>query len=390
VHFIGERDPFIPVVQARRFPFQTMVIPSAGHELNRAPGLAPAVIEHIVASSYGRKHLDPGTRARHTTASSMASLGLTVAAPAPARLDVEITTRCPLECPLCARTLFRQIPHHPDMEPSVFEKLLTQMEHLKEIFFVGLGEPLLHPRLDAFIERATARSIPSRLVTNGLLASPGVLARLRDKGLSEVTFSIDSVDPARFRALKGGARLDVVLEHFRSVPADMAKSVFVTLSQDNVDDLAGLVDLVAEAGLRALAVSDANFAPNASRSLHASPSTRQLADAIRHAREKNILLVSPHFHDLDRTFDSYRQCRVRKPADLSSRYDRHTHCLAPWRIAVISANGDMTPCNCSPMTVVGNVARGSCGDIWNGERMQEWRWNVMSGSCRDCCDCPRY
>lgn len=392
-HIVGDRDPFVSVQLALRFPFHTIILPNATHELTRAPALAPALLERVAASPVGRKHLDPGVRARllHPgTASIATALDLSSLAPPPARLDIEITTRCQLACPLCARTLHPGVASCPDMTPSLFEKAIEESEHCDELFFVGLGEPLLHPDLPAFVKRAAGAGLTPRLVTNGLLAAPDTLGRLRDNGLAEVTFSMDTLNPLRFRTLRGGASLDIVLANFKAVPEGLVKSVFVTLSRTNIGDLTDLVDLAAADGLRAIAVTDTNFEENFNLSLNASEDAAPLAAAIRYAHEKGILLISPHFHDFDNTLASLLRCRVRRVRDLSARHRRHTHCLAPWRIAVVGANGQMTPCNCAPLNGMGNMSGQSLTGVWNAPGFQAWRDAVMKGANAACLSCPRY
>jgi len=393
VHFVGDNDYFVPVEQARRLPFPVVVVPSADHDLNRSLAFRNSLMEYLSTTTYGRRYLDPGVRYRHISRAStspIAELGLENEAPHPSRLDLEITTRCQLKCPLCARTLYRDAIRERDMEPVVFEKILDELEYVRELFFVGLGEPLLHPGLGTFVEQASNRSVKTKLVTNGLLATADTLAGLRDKGLSEVTFSIDTTVSERFQKLRGGASLDTVLGNFRSVPDGLKKSIFVTLSRENAGDLKGIIDLAVEAGLAAVAVTDTNFEENLDRSLNTARIDEKLAEAIQYSKEKHVLLISPHFHDLDACRDSFMRCRARKPSDITSRCRMHTHCLAPWRIAVIGAGGEVTPCNCAPKDVMGNVTTERFDGVWNGEAMRRWRSVMRSAQNRACLACPRY
>ena len=241
------------------------------------------------------------------------------------------------------------------MPSSLFEKVLNELPLVEDLFFVGLGEPLLHPHLLSFTRLAARRDIRVRLVTNGLLAAPDTLARLRDAGLSEVTFSLDSTDEELFRKLRGNASLPTVLNNFRSVPAGLRKSIFTTLSADNAGALSGIVDLAAEQGLPAVAVSDLNFAENQSRSLAQNDCAALIEKGIALARERKVLLVGPHFHETPDVVRSYRHSLVRTAADLARRTSLHRHCLAPWRVAVMGADGSLMPCDCAPLAAVGNI-----------------------------------
>jgi pimeloyl-ACP methyl ester carboxylesterase len=47
IHFVGSSDRWVPVVQARRLPFPLIVIPGAGHGLNRSIRLAGQLLRHL-------------------------------------------------------------------------------------------------------------------------------------------------------------------------------------------------------------------------------------------------------------------------------------------------------------------------------------------------------
>jgi MoaA/NifB/PqqE/SkfB family radical SAM enzyme/predicted alpha/beta hydrolase family esterase len=400
VHFVGAADSWVPVEQARRLPFPLVVIPRAKHGLNRSATFITQFLRHFMALRPAVELLDPGVRWDYLGRSpqteppdaegGLAALGLGECAPAPARLDIEITTRCQLGCQACARTMNADADKSSDMPEDMFVKTLDQMPGIGELFFVGLGEPLLHPQLAQFTRLAAARGIRVRMVTNGLLAAAGTLAALRDAGLAEVTFSIDSTEEAVFRRLRGNAPLKTVLENFRAVPAGLEKSIFTALSAVNAGALPGIVDLAAEAGLPALAVSDLNFAGNQSQSLARNDCTALIAEGIAYARRKSILLVGPHFHETADVARGYRRALIRKPADLAARPAQHRHCLAPWRVAVVSAAGRLTPCNCVPWTLMGGLQDKPFAELWNGEGMKDWRRRVRQGASGDCLVCPRY
>lgn len=393
IHFIGDADPFIPAEQAARLPFPLIVIPSADHDPMDSMRFMKALIEHIVNSRFGKHFLDPAVRAPSRLRASDTlgeAMDLNEAAPPPARIDLEITTRCQCACPRCARTLFPTLARPMDMSRVFFERVMGECSGAGEIIFVGLGEPLLHPDLPFFVSTCARLQMNVSVVTNGLLAEPGLVETLFEAGLGEITFSIDSTDPERFRSLRGGADLRRVLVNFRAVRAGRHKSIFVTLSQQNVGDLRGLVDLAASEGLRAIAVSDVNFPENADESLHQAQAEMDLGAAIAYAQERNVLLIDPRFHNTGDPRRHPLRCTARKPANIMGRSCRHRHCLAPWRIAVVGVNGDLTPCNCAPKAAVGSLARGSMADGWNGPDMARWRKAVMGGECQSCLTCPRY
>lgn len=392
IHFAGAADPWVPTKQARRLPFPLETISGVGHGLNRSPRFVLRLVRHILNSNVGRTLLDPGFRLEYQARnlpSPVTDLDLNEVAPQPARLHVELTTRCQLQCRACARTQFQREP--VDMSPVLFRMILDGSPWAEDICFVGLGEPLLHPQLPEFIAAAAAQHRQVRLVTNGLCASPEVLAQLRDAGLVEVTFSLDATEEQLFRELRGGAPLALVLEHFRSVPMGLRKSVFATLCADNVAALPGLIDLAAQEGLPAIGVSDLNFAANLTRSLAHNESMHAVLErGIAYARRKGVALVGPHFHDSPDVMKGWRRSQIKKPCDLTHRAVAHTHCLAPWRIAVVGVDGQVAACDCAPETSLGDLSGSNLFDAWNGEPMRSWRRNMLAGACEPCRSCPRY
>jgi MoaA/NifB/PqqE/SkfB family radical SAM enzyme len=181
-----------------------------------------------------------------------------------------------------------------------------------------------------------------------------------------------------------------VAGNFRNVPDGLTKSIFATLSRHNAADLPGLVDLVAEAGLPALALSDVNFEANQAESLHAGDSGEWLMQGVRYARDRGVVLVGPHFHDFRDVMAAMKHCIVRKPEDLAGRSATHRHCLSPWRIAVVDAAGRVTPCNCAPDVVVGTLKEEAFDVGWNGPRLRAWRQAMSRGGSALCKSCPRY
>lgn len=393
VHLVGDADLHVPVAEARRLPFPLETVSAAGHDLGRSPAAIAAVLRHLVFSDCGRRHLDPGLRLRHGPREApyaAARDGLDGEAPPPARLDVEITTRCQLACPACARTLGYGPAADVSMPRELFERVLEAGRPARSLILVGLGEPLLHPEVVDFVAVATAMGCATQLVTNGVLARPEMAERLRDAGLAEITFSIDTLCPERFRRLRPGASLDEVLGNFRGVPGDLRKSIFATVSRENAGDLEDLVALAHAEKLPALTLSDVNFAENQPRALHGGGCGDRIQRAIDRARGLGVLLIGPHFHELPDVRRDCRRALVRAPEDLAARPATHHHCLAPWRVAVVGADGTVTPCNCAPRTPVGRFPDEPLAALWNGAPMRRWRRAVLDGACGDCRSCPRY
>ncbi|MBN1308354.1 MAG: SPASM domain-containing protein, partial [Chitinispirillaceae bacterium] len=144
-------------------------------------------------------------------------------------------------------------------------------------------------------------------------------------------------------------------------------------------------------GLPALTVTDLNFPENRHDACAAAPDALHSIDnAVCRARKTGILLLNPHIHDFPSVKAGLRYCLVTSCDDIVRRSTRHTHCLAPWRTAVVDAQGTVSPCNCAPAVVAGNILQQPFETIWNGEVMRRWRTSMRENGNEHCRSCPRY
>ncbi len=124
--------------------------------------------------------------------------------------QVEATSRCNQSCPVC--------PHprravSADLDAAAFDRVVDGLAWAPEyagIDLAGFGEPLLHPGLRGFIERATARMLEVYLYTNGTQWDRGwsefVLDPARQRtvgGLRGVIFTINAATRDAYRAFHG-------------------------------------------------------------------------------------------------------------------------------------------------------------------------------------------
>ncbi|MDR2632130.1 MAG: radical SAM protein [Treponema sp.] len=109
--------------------------------------------------------------------------------------EFAITNACIAKCSFCE--IWKQ-------QPKVFvdkEKALTAIDRLADFGVSHLtitgGEPLLHPQVIAFVERATKRKMNNAVLNAApqLLMRKDILKRLEDAGCDLLSISFDSGDP---------------------------------------------------------------------------------------------------------------------------------------------------------------------------------------------------
>lgn len=133
--------------------------------------------------------------------------------PHPSRLFVEVTTRCNLRCAMCVKESAGQGIREGHLRAETFARLSPALRNLDALVLNGVGEPLLHPRLEDFVE-AARREMPERgwigFQTNGQLLGPRRAESLAVAGVDRICLSADAVSPELFRALRRGGRQEAV------------------------------------------------------------------------------------------------------------------------------------------------------------------------------------
>ena len=141
-----------------------------------------------------------------------------------ADLRISVMDRCNFRCPYCMPKAtfgegYRFLPAAERLSFEEITRLARQFaaEGVRKLRLTG-GEPLLRTGLaDLVGELSTLEGIEDlALTTNGVLLAQHA-AELAAQGLSRVTVSLDSIDPATFRAMNGGFDgLDRVLDGIRA------------------------------------------------------------------------------------------------------------------------------------------------------------------------------
>jgi len=134
-----------------------------------------------------------------------------------AKVYVEATNRCNLEC----RTCIRNVWNEPlgQMDAATFARVLEGLRALSPpptIFFGGFGEPLAHPNIVAMVAQAKALGGRVELITNGTLLTKDTSLRLIAAGLDILWVSLDGATPESYADVRLGAALPEVLANLKA------------------------------------------------------------------------------------------------------------------------------------------------------------------------------
>ncbi len=176
----------------------------------------------------------------------------------PARLFVEVTSRCNLNCFMCVKQTAESGICEGDLSADLFRALAPAWPHLEALLLNGVGEPLLHPRLEEFI-RLARRAVPADcwigFQSNGLLLDERRALSLARAGLDRVCLSLDSLSPENFRRVREGGELSAVERALaalavarRTERPQLQVGVEFVLMRDNLHELPAVIAWAAAKG----------------------------------------------------------------------------------------------------------------------------------------------
>jgi radical SAM protein with 4Fe4S-binding SPASM domain len=271
----------------------------------------------------------------------------------PVEFIVETTAKCNIYCPMCPRETHRQPKE--DMHDDIFRRLVqdagSSAEHM---MLIGLGEPLLDPKIFERIEYCDRHGIFTLLSTNGTLLDGRAAERLLATPLEHITLSFDGSTKESFEFYRKGARFEKVRDNFvrfarmkkeRGAKVQIVvQMVRMEKNWDEVDDF--------------------------TRFWRSVPGV----DQIRIKADETNLMRPGAGHEAE-------------------EWKHPCHYL--WRGPMyVKQNGDVYPCCQSYMldgAPVGNIGQQSLNDIWNGQLMRNMREAHVSGQagsidvCSRCC-----
>jgi MoaA/NifB/PqqE/SkfB family radical SAM enzyme len=287
------------------------------------------------------------------------------------------------------------------MSPELFRQALSHLPHAYRVMLVGLGEPLLHPRIAELVAVAASDKRRVGLVTNAMSLDEATGQALLDAGLSSIAFSIDAADQQTAQKLRPGTDIDQVVRNLRvftskarALNRPVSTAVFTAVSTGNIGSLDAVVDLVSTLGVHVMMMTDLNFAENRERTLWRGGDKEagaQLRRAVSRAFRRKLPVLSVHGLEEFGLASRYERYLLLPPDSLFQRTARRAWCGSPWQTIPVNVRGEATVCDCQPDAVVGNLFKMPFEDIWNGAAMTEYRTRVLSDDPPAACRlCPRF
>jgi MoaA/NifB/PqqE/SkfB family radical SAM enzyme len=299
----------------------------------------------------------------------------------PTFLNIEPTTRCNFSCWYCVGRHMKQ----EDIGVGDFARVLDNFPDLKTIALVGEGEPLMHKGFFEMARMAVDRGIHVVTLSNGSTLSSSNVRKICESGITYLSVSIDSFDPATFASSRIGGDLQQVLDGVRRLrdyrdangyryPKIALKG---TLFRDTRDQLPRIAGLAKEYGFE---IFESFQALNPMRTYVPIYPREKLAELARaDAVAGAIGRDTPRVHQ---ELQSVQSFFLEEGIDIDKNGTPNglrPGCDEQWIYSLLS--GDVTPC-CqikTPISPAWNLFSHTIEEILRDQLYENTRFNLWNG-----------
>jgi MoaA/NifB/PqqE/SkfB family radical SAM enzyme len=303
--------------------------------------------------------------------------------------QIELTTRCPLQCKMCIRAE-SDVWQFQDMEFENFRKILPYLKDVETVVLEGWGESLLYRNLSECIRLVKGEGPQVGFVTCAKGLTKSRASDLIEAGLDFLGFSIAGTTAGIHDAIRVNSHLSEILNAVRffneektTRKLDRPKMHLVLLMlKDNISEVPQVPFLASEIGINEVVLTNICHTINLWQERQKvfiwerdeNPYERFLKEAEANARKAKVKLKRPSVY-----------------AGHAAICDEN-----PVRNLYLSVDGEVSPCVYlypplpSPFRRIfcgekywlekvsfGNIFRESFAEIWNGESYVNFRGSFL-------------
>jgi radical SAM protein with 4Fe4S-binding SPASM domain len=158
-------------------------------------------------------------------------------------IDWVITSKCNLNCRHCRGM------SDGGLSPERARMLIEEIVRLKpKWLIIEGGEPLLRQDIFIILERMKQAGLDVHVITNGMLLSPEVIAKLKRLAV-KVMISIDGANKATYESIRPGASYEQVLEAARNCSRQgLLSAINFTILRRNYQEIPAIFELAVSLG----------------------------------------------------------------------------------------------------------------------------------------------
>ena len=308
--------------------------------------------------------------------------------PYPTCIEVEVTTRCNLQCIICEHTFWNE--PSKDMTLEQFKGIIDQFPGLKWIGLTGIGESFLNRDFMAMLRYVKSKDIVVELYDTFYFIDEKITDELIDMEVDRILISLDAATKETYEKIRVNSDFDRVtsnLKRLYQVKYDRKKlfpsmAFHFIINKLNWSEIPAYIDYVKSI------VGDQKTFIQYTRMLHRYKHVEHLFtevpdEIVRETEEKaKSQNISVGFN---------RDVLTRKPS---------ITCCMEWTMPFIFVTGHVIPCcvgneagqrEFQKETSLGNIFEQPFREIWNGEKYRNLRKQIRQGKVPPpCVTCSLY
>jgi radical SAM protein with 4Fe4S-binding SPASM domain len=321
----------------------------------------------------------------------------------PRVLWVELTSRCPYDCPFCSRRLLRGHGRHMPLE--LYRRIVGELERPEVVRLNYSGESTHYPHILEAVALAAASGAWVELVSVPAALPPGRLEAIVRCGLNRLTISLHTLDAGEFDALYGFGDLERLCAAVREAAAlrgvvahpfvvDLA---FVAMAR-NLGQLRSVVAFADALRLQVVSIHPViRRSPIGETFAAELEASGELGDVFRVQLQQAVAEVRAQHPRMRLQFSSPEPgaCPVAPPGaphyatgPLSAGDEIHGCDQDPFETLHVLADGRVVTCEVRDAQTMGDLRTESLRGIWHGEAYRRFRAQYASGVDPQCRRCP--
>ncbi len=310
-------------------------------------------------------------------------------------LTVTLTNKCNLSCIMC-----KSISKPWDIPGKSIEEIIALFPYLERIMWQG-GEIFLYKGFKDILKEASKFPMRQIIATNGLLIDREI-ARILVKSNVELTFSIDGVTKEVYEHIRVGASFEKLIDNLnlinelrRELNPAMKLRLNVLVMRSNYHQIERFLDFAKQYQFNTVFFnSTGEDFKNLKENIFCYSDDRQPLGFIDEVKIKIAKKAEEYKICLENWLPpqgfSGQQQTQDKDGDPGKDKNNKLFCHIPWQRLYIDCGGNVRPdCLCRFDNYVGNILENSLEELWNCEKMQEYRRKIVNCAYQDFCspDC---
>lgn len=302
----------------------------------------------------------------------------------PARMTLNLSTKCNLRCKMCQFHRKPEISNRVstklgELPKDIFEDFADQVfPTLTEAETTTIGEPMLSSYLPDIIAKAEEFAVKLYFTTNAHLLNEKVLDKLWPV-LSTLVVSIDAVNPELYESIRIGGSFERVktqilrfleMKETIEILPKPELTLQMTLMKSNIEELPKMVNLAAKVGADRVKAYHAYIYDEEmleeSLFFHKNLSNRFIEESKSLASKTGVKLMVPSLFNTEFIFS-----KQPKKHDFSI-----PPCLFLWTESFLEPTGEITPCFFPYRQPVGSIKKKKFYKIWNGRKYELLRKQI--------------